>query len=209
MRRIENIAQLTHNRFVNLYEMDMHNADTGKKSKYYVASRAKSAEELKIKTRKNKADGVIIYSVCRDENEDDEKIVLIRQYRVSIDDYIYEFPAGLVDEGENYHEAGIRELKEETGLDLKPIKGRDMYTRPYFTTIGMTDESCGTVYGYAYGTPSKAGQEENEEIEIVLADRKEVQRILEEENVSIMCAYMLMHFLSTPKGHVFDFVNGN
>lgn len=207
MRRIENIEQLTHNRFLNLYEMDMHNADTGKRSKYYVASRAKSTEGLKIKTRKNKADGVIIYSVYQDG--DDEKIVLIRQYRVPIDDYIYEFPAGLVDEGEDFHEAGIRELKEETGLDLKPIKGKDMYTRPYFTTIGMTDESCGTVYGYAYGTPSKEGQEENEEIEIVLADRKEVQRILEEENVSIMCAYMLIHFLNTPKGHVFDFVTGN
>lgn len=207
MRRIENITQLTHNRFVNLYEMGMYNADTEKRSKYYVASRAKSTEGLKIKTRKNKADGVIIYSVYQDG--DDEKIVLIRQYRVPIDDYIYEFPAGLVDEGEDFHEAGIRELKEETGLDLKPIRGKDMYTRPYFTTIGMTDESCGTVYGYAYGTPSKAGQEENEEIEIVLADRKEVQRILEEENVSIMCAYMLIHFLNTPKGHVFDFVTRN
>ena len=59
----------------------------------------------------------------------------------------------------------------------------------------MTDESCGTVYGYASGVPSKEGQEENEEIEIVLADKAEVRRILKEENVAIMCAYMLMHFL--------------
>ena len=44
----------------------------------------------------------------------------------------------------------------------------------------MTDESCGTVYGYAHGTPSKFGQEENEEIEIVLADRVEAKRILKE-----------------------------
>ena len=41
---------------------------------------------------------------------------------------------------------------------------------------------------------SKEGQEENEEIEIVLADKAEVRRILKEENVAIMCAYMLMHF---------------
>lgn len=205
MRRIEHITQVTENKFLNMYELDMK-SDTGKKSKYFVASRAKHTEDLKIRTRKNTADGVIIYSVYQDEEDRKEKLVLIRQYRCPIDDYIYEFPAGLVDEGEDFKSAGARELKEETGLDFHPIPAKDLYTKPYFTTIGMTDESCGTVYGYATGIPSKTGQEENEEIEIVLADRAEVRRILEEENVAIMCAYMLMHFLHTPEGHVFDFL---
>ena len=52
----------------------------------------------------------------------------------------------------------------------------------------MTDESCATVYGYASGEISKAAQEDSEEIEIVLADRTEVKRILKEERVAIMCA---------------------
>lgn len=205
MRRIENIRQTTKNRFLNMYELEMK-SDTGKRSTYFVSSRAEKIEDLKISTRKNTADGVIIYSVYKDEDDNQEKLVLIRQYRCPIDTYIYEFPAGLVDDGEDFKTAGRRELKEETGLDFEPINAKDMYTKPYFTTIGMTDESCGTVYGYAKGTPSKAGQEENEEIEIILADRTEVRRILEEENVAIMCAYMLMHFLNTPEGHVFDFL---
>ena len=205
MRRIEKILQITNNRFVNLYELGMK-SDTGKESKYFAASRAKESGELKIKTRKNMADGVIIYSVYKDDAYNTERLVLIRQYRCSIDDYIYEFPAGLVDEGEDFKEAGQRELKEETGLEFEPIDADDMFTKPYFTTIGMTDESCGTVYGYAHGTPSKFGQEENEEIEIVLADRVEAKRILKEENVAIMCAYMLMHFLNTPEGHIYDFL---
>lgn len=58
----------------------------------------------------------------------------------------------------------------------------------------MTDESCATVYGYADGEISKAAQEDSEEIEIVLADKEEVRRILKEEKAAIMCAYMLMHF---------------
>lgn len=205
MRRIEHITQRTENRFLNMYELDMK-SDAGKKSKYYVASRAKTIDELKITTRKNTADGVVIYSVYRDEKDGEEKLVLIRQYRCPIDTYVYEFPAGLVEDGEDFKETGKRELKEETGLDFEAIDVADMYTKPCFTTVGMTDESCGTVYGHATGIPSKLGQEENEEIEIVLADREEVRRILKEENVAIMCAYMMMHFLNTPKGHVFDFL---
>ena len=205
MRRVKEIIQVTKNRFLNMYELSML-SDTGKESTYYVSSRAKEIKDLKISTRENKADGVIIYSIYKDEKDGKEKVVLIRQYRCPIDDYIYEFPAGLVDEGEDYKTAGERELKEETGLDFEAIDAPDMYSNPFFTTVGMTDESCGTVYGYASGVPSKAGQEETEEIEIVLADREEVKRILKEERVAIMCAYMLMHFLRAQDGKVFEFI---
>ena len=205
MRRVNGITKMTNNRFLNMYELDMKN-DEDKHGKYFVASRAEKIEDLKISTRENKADGVIIYSLYRDEDTKEEKLVLIRQYRCPIDDYIYEFPAGLVNEDEDFKTAGKRELKEETGLDFIPIDAEDMFTKPYFTTIGMTDESCGTVYGYAGGKISKEGQEETEDIDIILADRAEVRRILKEEKVAIMCAYMLMHFLNTPEGHVFDFL---
>ena len=59
----------------------------------------------------------------------------------------------------------------------------------------MTDESCGTVYGYASGKITRKYQEESEEIEVILANKDEVRRILKEERVAIMCAYMLMHYL--------------
>ena len=131
---------------------------------------------------------------------------MIRQYRYCIDQYIYEFPAGLIDEGEDYKEAGIRELKEETGLTFKPLDVDSMYTRPYFTTSGMTDESCAAVYGYASGSVSDSGLEDTEEIQVVLADRKEAARILKEENVALMCAYQLMHFIHSEPGKEFDFL---
>lgn len=91
----------------------------------------------------------------------------------------------------------MRELKEETGLTLAPLTVDEMFERPGFTTVGMTDESCATVYGYASGQVTCQGQEDSEEIEIVLADRREAARILKEERVAIMCAYMLMHFWAT------------
>ena len=93
-------------------------------------------------------------------------------------------------------EAAIREMYEETGLTFVP-KEAGSYSRPFFTTIGMTDESCGTVYGYCSGEPTNTHQEASEEIQVVIADRAECRRILKEENVAIMCAYMLMHFIAS------------
>ena len=81
-----------------------------------------------------------------------------------------------------------------------------IYSRPYFTTIGMTDESCAAVYGTADGTVSREGLEDSEEIEVVLADRAEIRRILREENVSLMCAYMMMHFLHADASDPFGFL---
>jgi len=86
-------------------------------------------------------------------------------------------------------------MKEETGLDFSPLTPDTLYERPFFTSVGMTDECCATVYGYASGQISREGLEDTEDLEVVLADREEVRRILKEERVAIMCAYMLMHFL--------------
>lgn len=191
MDRIKNIRKQTDNRYLNLYELEAKNR-VGGDLRYYIASRTQQAENLKLNTHNQVPDGVIIYSLYGEKRD---RVVLVRQYRYSIDDYIYEFPAGLVDEGESLADAGVREMKEETGLEFSPIPVNSMYRNAFFTTIGMTDECCGTVYGYAHGTVSAEGLEDTEDIEVVLADRNEVRRILREERVAIMCAYMLMHFL--------------
>lgn len=191
MSRIRHIDKLTDSRHLNLYELEARNR-LGNPVDYFVASRAKEIDNLKISTHNLEPDGVIIYSLYGDKKD---KVILIRQYRYAIDGYIYEFPAGLVDPGEDYKTAGARELKEETGLDFHSVKVDEMYEKPYFTTIGMTDECCATVYGFATGEISKDGLEDNEDIEVIIADREEVRRILKEERVAIMCAYMLMHFL--------------
>lgn len=188
---ILSVEKKTDNRFLNMYDLQYENK-VGGQGIYHIASRGASIEELKLKTHKNKPDGVIIYALYGPKRD---KVVMVRQYRFSVDDYVYEFPAGLVDAGETYSQAGARELKEETGLDFTPVKADEMYSKPLFTTVGMTDESCATVYGYASGKVSKEGLEDNEDLEVVIADRKEVRRILKEENVSINCGYLLMHFL--------------
>lgn len=199
MKRIKKISQLTDNRYLNMYHVQGENRKQDPVN-YYVASRAKGQADLKLAKRDNQPDGVLVYSL---HGEKRDKVVLVRQYRYSLDNYIYEFPAGLVESGEDFHHAAVREMKEETGLELNVLDVDACYEKPYFTSIGMSDESCATVYGYTNGEPSLAYLEDDEDLQVVLADRDEVRRILKEEQVSIMCAYMLMHFLQDDDGFGF------
>lgn len=199
MGKIKKIEQMTKNPFVNLYNLEVEHKN-GKPSLYYVASRAKTPEELEIIRKEQRPDGVVIYGLYGEKHD---KVVLVRQYRYPLDNYVYEFPAGLVEAGEDYHEAAVREMREETGLLLRPLQADSIYERPYYMTVGMTDECCATVYGYCVGEISAELMEESEEIEVVLADRDEARRILKEERVSVVCAYMLMHFLQEKEPFAF------
>ncbi len=193
MQRIRKIDQRVKTKFLSYYELEVQHRG-GRVSTYYMASRVPEPRDLQVLTGQNRPDGVIIYGVY---GERKDRVVLIRQYRYPIGGYVYEFPAGLLEPGEDPAQAGAREIFEETGLTFVPKEGGS-YGRPFYTTVGMTDESCATVYGYCTGTPTNIHQELSEDIQVVLADRAECRRILREEHVAIMCAYMLMHFIATP-----------
>ena len=200
MERIRHVEKLTDNPYLNLYQFSTVQR-SGKHSKYYVSSRTKDPQHLKAVDHHPRPDGVILYGVY---GEQKDHLVLIRQYRYPIGGYVYEFPAGLLDEGETAAEAGIREMFEETGLNFRPMDG-GCYQRPFFTSVGMTDESCAMCFGYCDGEPTNAHQESSEDIQVVLADRDECRRILKEENVAVMCAYMMMHFIAS-QGDPLEFV---
>ena len=192
MDRIRKVTKQTNNRFLNMYELEVAHRD-GKISPYFLASRMEDPAKIKAVTKDNNPNGVIMYGIY---GESKDKVVLVRQYRYPIGGYIYEFPAGLVEPGEDLTAAGVREMFEETGLTFTPVDA-GCYMKPFFTTVGMTDESCGTVFGYCSGQPTNTNQESSEDIQVVIADRDECRRILKEENVAIMCAYMLMHFIAS------------
>jgi ADP-ribose pyrophosphatase len=64
------------------------------------------------------------------------KIILIRQYRYTIDRWIWELPAGSLKPGENPDHAAARECEEEIGL----APGRVIKLRGYYPTPGFCDE---------------------------------------------------------------------
>lgn len=64
---------------------------------------------------------------------DDNKIIIVRQYRKPIEKAIYEIPAGKLDRGEEPLTCGMRELEEETGFKAKEyISLGYMYPTPGF-----------------------------------------------------------------------------
>lgn len=199
MSSVGTIQKKTDNKYLNFYEMEVTFKD-GSKGPYYMASRNEDPQTLNAVTHRNKADGVVVCSVYGGD-----RLVLIKQFRFPVNDYVYEFPAGLIDPGEDVSAAAVREIYEETGLTFTPRDGGSC-SRPFYTSVGLTDEACAMAFGTCEGTPSDLHQEFSEEIQVVLADRQECRRILKEENAAVMCAYMMMHFIASD-GDPLDFLN--
>jgi ADP-ribose pyrophosphatase len=71
-----------------------------------------------------------------DPEDDDPRVLLLRQFRHAADGFIWEIPAGRLDAGEAPEACARRELQEETGMRAKRL---DRLTTIY-TTPGFTDE---------------------------------------------------------------------
>ena len=200
-QKYRSIETLQRNPFLNFYHMDAL-TDTGRAFDYYFVSR-NPPEQIKVKTGENKAEGVVICSLLK---SDPTRIVLIRQYRYPLGDWIYELPAGLIDAGENAEQAAIRELREETGYRLEPVKGDGAFSRPFYMGAGYTDEACSAVFGYASEDGGERKPEDTESIRVLTADRQELKRILRTERVSLRMAYLCMNILNSDPGDPFAFL---
>lgn len=201
MSKINKIIPLTNVRFLNLYELEAENK-LGQTHPYYVASR-KDEHTMMAATKKVIPDGVVIYSLF---GEAKDHVIMVRQFRYPLNDYVYEFPAGLIDPGESIKDTAIREMMEETGLTFTPASYEDFLSRPHFSSAGMTDETNCTVYGFADGKPNLDHLEPNEDLSVCLVDKAEARRILKEENLSVKAYYLLLHFLQSDPKNPFAFL---
>jgi ADP-ribose pyrophosphatase len=71
--------------------------------------------------------------------DDRGRVLLVRQYRLPARRYMWELPAGRVDEGESVVRAARRELVEETGYRARTLtKLAEFYASPGFLAEKMT-----------------------------------------------------------------------
>lgn len=68
---------------------------------------------------------------------DDNKIVMVKQYRKSVEEYLLEVPAGKLEIGEEPIDCAKRELLEETGFKSNNIE----YLFKFYTSPGFSNET--------------------------------------------------------------------
>jgi len=98
-------------------------------------------------------------------------VYMIKQFRGSIGKWLWEFPAGTLEEGEDPRSCALRELEEETGLKA----GRLEELGKFFASPGYTDE---VLYSYL-ATDLEVGESELEEDEILKVFRFPLREVVQ------------------------------
>ena len=87
---------------------------------------------------------------------------------------------GKVEANEAPYDAAIRELKEETGLDLSDV---DRVSPPVYSSAGLTDESISYAFVWAKGNLSNQFLKDGEDIEAFLFTRSEASDLLNQKGL--------------------------
>ncbi|MGP1568355.1 MAG: NUDIX domain-containing protein [Peptoanaerobacter stomatis] len=171
---IKTIKELATTKFLNMYDVDYVNK-IGNSKKWTSVSRVSLKEyENRLLTHNTTTDAVLIAPYHIEK----EKLVLVKQYRVPLNHYIYEIPAGLVDNNEDIENCVKRELLEETGLELVEIKKvfKNIYLSP-----GITDECASLVFCTCKGDISYDHLQEDEDLTIHMYSQDEIDDIIKNE----------------------------
>lgn len=186
--RIRKLTTLAETRFLSLYDAQYENKKA--KEKHWIIASRKDPKTLNaqfFEGKEEKIDAVIIAAL----HMESKSLVLIRQFRIPLNDYVYELPAGLVDGDEGMEYAVNRELHEETGLKLIDININKTQSGIYISA-GMTDESVAMVFCTCEGIVTKEYLEEDEDIEPILVSKEEAKELLEKNIKMDIKAYLML-----------------
>ena len=169
------------------------------KKSWIIATR-KSEEFLNEKffaNKKDVEDAVLIAALHKPSN----KLVLVKQFRVPTNDFVYELTAGLIDECEKSETAAERELKEETGLKLLEVisEKKKLYLSP-----GMTDESVNLIFCTCEGEISDEFLEDDECIEAIMISQEEALDLVNSDAVMDAKCYLVLQSFAVLGERLFE-----
>ena len=151
--KFKSIRKVHEGKFITRYDVDYITAE-GRGKTYEMISRNPDIQTLE-ELQNKKPDSVIL--ILTDESG--ERILVSREYRMATAQWVYNFPAGLIDPGETPEESAKRELWEETGLTL--VRIHDTLDNSY-SAVGFSNERNTCVFGIAAGTFRKSTSDAEE-----------------------------------------------
>ncbi|MHA1469529.1 MAG: NUDIX hydrolase [Candidatus Asgardarchaeia archaeon] len=166
LRKILQLKKLTDNKWINLFFVKYINAKLNTVEWTFVSRKEHPIADPSV-------DAVVIAPIV--DTPTGRRLVITKEYRVAIGGCEYGFPAGLIEEGQDIAETAIKELKEETGLDITEITD---VSCPIYSSPGICDESCVIVFAKAAGEISYTDQEDSEDIEVLFYDIDDINKLL-------------------------------
>jgi ADP-ribose pyrophosphatase len=106
------------------------------------------------------------------------RVLLVRQYRLPANQFLWELPAGKIDEGESALQAAKRELGEETGLRAK--KWKKLVT--FCPSPGYVEEKM-TIFLATGLTEGESHPMDDERIEARWFAKKELRALIESNKI--------------------------
>ena len=161
-------------KFLSRYDIVYETIDGGRKN-YEMVSRSGDRTEFH---QLHDHDPEAVIMIMHDPSG--EKILINREFRLAMGEFIYNFPAGLVDEGEDWDTSAARELREETGLKLVRI---DEWKRETYSAEGNCVQMGVVCVGVAEGEPIPS-PDPVEEIQAAWYTKAEVRELLKNQRFS-------------------------
>ncbi len=135
---------------------------------------------------------VVCVLVCLIDEASGEKYnLLVKQRRICTGGYTYEQVAGMVDLDDDKHEVAVREVAEETGLEVRPEQVILLNEEPLFPSTGTSDEAVYLYYCeltmsheqiFSYDAQETGVAAEHEKIFTHVATFPEAKRLIKNVN---------------------------
>lgn len=168
--KLEAIEKVHDGKYLKKYELTYLNK-AGNEKKYEIVSRKEinGPDDLG-----KKVSGISIIAYKED------KMLLLREFRMAINKEIYNLCAGMMEDGETIEECAKRELYEETGLRVKRFID---VLPPAFSAVGFSDVQTHIVLVEAEGQIGDHTSD-NEEIRAAFYTKEQITEMLKTEEFS-------------------------